>query len=172
MPSHSVTVTRTTTTVSSSAIILNIGFLKGVPGILKLLQLIIGIIIVGILSHYSTSWTISTRYDYRADLFYILVAVAFFVTTFLLIVSGVISLATASILPKTVFEYIYHATAFLLYLIATIVYLTALIKRNDRYHYSQYPGYEAKMAAAVLGFLNSGLYLFSAIMAYRFTRVG
>jgi len=38
--SHAVTVTRTTTTTSTSAILLNIGYFKTLPGLLKLLHIV------------------------------------------------------------------------------------------------------------------------------------
>lgn len=38
--SHTVTVTRTTTTSSGSYIVLNTGYLKTIPGLLKLAQLV------------------------------------------------------------------------------------------------------------------------------------
>lgn len=166
MPGHVVTVTRTTTTTSSSAIILNTGICKSIHGILKLLQLLVGIAVVAILSFYYDKY----KHTWQVDLYVLLVAVTFMTTTFLIIISFLISLATATILPKTVFEYVYHGAAFLLYLIAGIAFLAELNQRNgNRY---KEDGYDAKMAAAVMALVNAGLYLFSAVMAYRVYRVG
>lgn len=173
-----ITVTRTTTT-STSAIILNTGYLKGYHGLLKLLQLLLGIVCVGIAAYYIHTYCpprLTNEYPHpsyrvqRVDLYFLLVAVTCMITTFLLLLSCLISLATASILPKTVFEYLYHFVAFLLYLTAGIAYLVELVNRNE----SRYKecGFNEKIAAAAIGIILAALYLLSTIAGYRVYRIG
>ncbi|VEN48568.1 unnamed protein product [Callosobruchus maculatus] len=110
--SHTVTITRTTTTTTTSAIIINTGYLKSWPGLLKFAQLILGIIVVGLVSYYVDKYH---RYIQTPELFYLLIAVTFMIGTFLLLLSCLISISTASIISKTIYEVIYHGFAFLLY---------------------------------------------------------
>ncbi|GJQ71596.1 hypothetical protein Trydic_g11299 [Trypoxylus dichotomus] len=95
--SHTVTITRTTTT-TTSAIIVNTGYFKTWPGILKLLELILGIVNVGLVSYY-----FKDRYYYNAEtLLFLLMSTTFMIGTFLLLTSCLLSISTASIMPKTI----------------------------------------------------------------------
>ncbi|KAL3268583.1 hypothetical protein HHI36_007691 [Cryptolaemus montrouzieri] len=93
--SHSVTVTRTTTTTTTSAIIINTGYMKTWPGLFKLLQFVLGAVIVALVSYYYG------KYQHpSSDTFFLLTAVTFLVGTFLILLSCLISISTASVLPK------------------------------------------------------------------------
>ncbi|GAB6028741.1 hypothetical protein CHUAL_004560 [Chamberlinius hualienensis] len=153
-----VTITRTTTTSTSSVsyIICNTDFLKSIPGILKLIETVINIICVGIMSYY-----INHSYFYSYEMFFVLVACTFLITTAIMLFSCIVSLVTSKMLPKTMFHYLYHAVGFLLYLSAG---LTLVIKVSNRKHYADY---EPKIAAGVLGLVNSILYLLSGILSFR-----
>merc|ERR1712071_485039 len=77
--SHNVMVTRTTTTTTtSSAILLNTGYLKTLPGLLKLLQVVVGAILVGLLANYTGYWR---GYNFVAMLFLLLIATTCLITT-------------------------------------------------------------------------------------------
>merc|ERR1711928_292665 len=95
--SHNVMVTRTTTT---SAILLNTGYLKTLPGLLILLQVVVGAVVVGLLASYSTYWR---SYDTVPILFLLLIATACLITTGCLLISCLLSISTATIIAKTLF---------------------------------------------------------------------
>ena len=118
--SHSVTVTRTTTTSTTSAILLNTGYFKTYPGLLKLFELIIGAVIVGITAYYNKY---QNYYTSSPEVFFCIVAVACLVGTGCLLLSCILSISSASILPKTIF---------ILGLVNTVLYLlsTALAYRS------------------------------------------
>jgi len=156
--SHSVTITRTVTSSNTtSTLVLNTGYLRTCPGLLKLAELIIGAICVGIVAyHYDR------RYSYATpDLFFLLMATAFLIGTFCLLISCLFSLSTGGIISKTIYELIYHTVAAILLLIAS-VYL--LVKIQDYKHTSLYDNY---IIVAVLGLINTLLYIGSAVLARR-----
>ncbi|PSN42066.1 hypothetical protein C0J52_16389 [Blattella germanica] len=162
--SHSVTITRTTTTTSSTAILLNTGYLKTAAGLLKLFQTILGAICVGLVGNAIDRYgLLLSRYSNTTSetLFYLLMVTTFFITTALLLISCIISFLSASMIHKTIFEVIYHVVGFGLLLAAGIVFLIE-IKNNDREYY-----YNTCLAAAIIAIVNSVLYLFSTILAYR-----
>ncbi|EDX01962.1 uncharacterized protein LOC6525015 [Drosophila yakuba] len=154
--SHSVTITRTTTsTTNTSYIVLNTGYLKSFPGILKLFELIIGAAIVGILAYNFQDYH---RYFYgQQDLFHYLMAVTFMIGTFCLLLACLTSLSTGGIIAKTIYELIYHSVAAILILVSSTV---LLLKLRDVKH-------DAYMAAGVLGLVNAVLYFISAFLAHR-----
>ncbi|KAH8303177.1 uncharacterized protein [Drosophila kikkawai] len=155
--SHSVTITRTTTsTTNTSYIVLNTGYLKTFPGILKLFELIIGAAIVGILAYNYQGY----RHYYSSgqqDLFHYLMATTFMIGTFCLLLACLTSLSTGGIIAKTIYELIYHSVAAILYL-ASSTFL--LIRLRDVKH-------DAYMVAGVLGLVNCVLYFISAFLAHR-----
>lgn len=160
--SHSVTVTRTTTTTTTSAILLNTGYFKTYPGLLKLLELVIGAIVVGITAHYGAKYYHNFLLQ-SPEIFMCIIAVTFLVGTACLLLSCILSISTASILPKTIFEVIYHTVAFVLYLAASINFLVMV--NQDKRNYQG--AYEPYLAAAVLGLINTVLYLLSTALSYR-----
>ncbi|XP_050512047.1 CKLF-like MARVEL transmembrane domain-containing protein 8 [Diabrotica virgifera virgifera] len=159
--SHTVTVTRTTTTTTTSAIIINTGYLKSWPGLLKFAQLILGIVTVGIVGYYIHRYG---RYVNTPEIFFLLMAVTFLIGTFLLLTSCLISISTASIISKTIYEVVYHGCAFILVLAASLTFVIEINHWKKSYYTSDY---EAYFAAAVIGLVNSVLYLLSTIFALR-----
>ncbi|XP_059469217.1 CKLF-like MARVEL transmembrane domain-containing protein 8 isoform X2 [Neocloeon triangulifer] len=162
--SHSVTVTRTTTTTTTSAILINTGYFKAVPGLLKLGQVILGTIIIGLvattLSRYNNYY-----YSGSEELFFFVTACACLIATGCLLISCLLSISTASIISKTIFELVYHGVAFVLYLIASalaMVHSTGSNKRHDSLY----------LTAAILGLFNTILYLASTILAFKSYRGG
>ncbi|XP_052562304.1 uncharacterized protein LOC120412825 isoform X2 [Culex pipiens pallens] len=156
--SHAVVITRTTTTTTSTShVVLNTGYLKTTPGLLKLAQLIIGAVNVGLVS-----WHFRSYYAANPQVFFLLMAVAFLIGTFCLLASCLVSLSTGGIISKTAYELFYHTVAFVLYLIASIILLVHI---TDYSYGSNYKN--SHIAAAVLGIVVSALYLFSAVLAQR-----
>ncbi|XP_037028953.1 uncharacterized protein LOC119069153 [Bradysia coprophila] len=156
--SHTVKIT-TTTTSNSNAIILNSGYLKTVPGLLKLGELILGIISVGIVAYYYTN---GYNVYFKGDLFFFLMATTFMICTFCLLLSCLISWSTGGLISKTMFELIYHAVATILLLASSVNFL---VKINN--HVWKNTVHEAYMAASIIGLINTILYLLSAIFAQR-----
>ncbi|XP_071635204.1 uncharacterized protein [Temnothorax longispinosus] len=155
--SHSVTIRTQTVTSSSSTIVVNTGYLKTWSGILKLLQVALGIVCVGIVGHEFGNYS---AYRSTAELFFLLITTTFMIGTFILLLSCVTSFSTASIISKTIHELIYHSIAFGLLLAAS---LTLLVHINNYRRYN----YELVLGASICGLVNAGLYLFSTIIALR-----
>ncbi|XP_017483737.1 PREDICTED: uncharacterized protein LOC108372530 [Rhagoletis zephyria] len=156
--SHSVTITRTTTsTTSTSYIVLNTGYLKTFPGLLKLFELLIGAAIVGIFSYYFN------RTGTSNEIFMFLMATTFLIGTFCLLLACLTSLSTGGIISKTIYELIYHSVAAILLLIASLL---LVIELNDR-HFRYGKQYETYMAAGIMGLVNAVLYFISAFLAHR-----
>jgi len=159
--SHTVKIT-TTTTTNSNAIILNSGYLKTIPGLLKLGELILGIISVGIIGYYYTNGWDGYTYQITGALFFFLMTTTFMICTFCLLLSCVVSWSTGGLISKTMFELIYHAVAFILLLAASINFLVNFNKYK-------FPNniYNAYMAASIIALINTILYLLSTIFAQR-----
>lgn len=153
--SHSVTIRTQTVTSSSTAIIVNTGYLKSWSGLFKLLELALGVVCVAIEGYHINAYWIT------AELFFLLITTTFMIGTFILLLSCLVSLSTSSIISKTVYELLYHAIAFGLYLAASITFIAAV---SDRKYQREY---EVLMAAAICGLVNSALYLISTIIALR-----
>lgn len=136
---------------------------------------------MGIVAYYWDRYLLASSHD-TPELFFLLMATTFLIGTFCLLLSCLISLSTGGIISKTIYvrmfvsslicrnintkpisfqELIYHSIAFVLYLIAAIMFLVRVTDRR----YGQL--YEEFMVASVLGLIVSVLYLFSAIYAQR-----
>ncbi|KAF4520865.1 hypothetical protein B566_EDAN007046 [Ephemera danica] len=162
--SHSVTITRTTTTTTTSAILLNTGYLKSLPGLLKLAQVVIGSVVIGLVA--TTIMRYRNYYNTSEELFFLVIACACLLATGCLLISCLISISTASIIAKTIFELVYHGVAFALQLVASIL---ALIQATGS---GRNANNELYLAASILGLINSALYLLSTILAYKSYRGG
>ncbi|KAL1451664.1 hypothetical protein WDU94_006022 [Cyamophila willieti] len=159
--SHTVTVTRTTTSTTTSAIILNTGYLKTAPGLLKLAQVILGAVILGIYIYNSNDYQHNYT-SHRPIAFFISIATTFFLASLLLLLSCLISISTGAIIAKTTFEFIYHGGAFLFYIIASCILLYDVNEgRYNNYNERSY------YIISVLGLINSILYIVSAVFAYK-----
>lgn len=159
--SHTVKIT-TTTTTNSNALILNTGYMKTVPGLLKLGQVILGAISVGIVSYYMRN----AYYAHLTNgngLFFLLMAVTFLICTCCLLLACVVSWSTGGLISKTMFELIYHAVATILLLAGSLTIIIKTSQQDSRY----YESYDAYMAAGVIGLVNTILYLASTIYAQR-----
>ncbi|XP_062141707.1 uncharacterized protein LOC133849559 [Drosophila sulfurigaster albostrigata] len=154
--SHSVTITRTTTsTTNTSYIVLNTGYLKTFPGLLKLFELIIGVAIVTIMAINFDERYFATSYRPQ-DLFHYLMATTFMIGTFCLFLACLTSLSTGGLIAKTIYELIYHSVAAILLVVSSALLLIKLRREHDSY-----------MAAGILGLVNAVLYFISAFLAHR-----
>ncbi|KOB75108.1 Uncharacterized protein OBRU01_04107, partial [Operophtera brumata] len=134
--SHSVTITRTTVATSGTSVYVNSGYLGTLPGLLKLAQLLLGAACVGVVGYY-----IDHRgylQQQKAELFFLLTATAFLIGTFCLLTACLVSMSTASIISKTIYEVIYHACAFIFYLCAGLSLIIEVNHRNYRGEYEPY----------------------------------
>ncbi|XP_025266998.1 uncharacterized protein LOC112637059 [Camponotus floridanus] len=154
--SHSVTIRTQTMTTSSSMIVINTGYLKSWNGILKFLQLALGIVCVGIIGN-----EFNTYLRFAPQCFFLVITVTFMISTFILLLSCLMSLSTASIISKTIYELLYHSIALGLLFAAS---LTLLIHITN---YKRYYNYELLLGASICGLINTCLYLFSTILAFR-----
>ncbi|KAK3915116.1 CTP synthase, partial [Frankliniella fusca] len=105
---------------------------------------LIGAAIVGITAHYGSNYY-HNYLTQTPEIFLCIVATTFLVGTACLLLSCILSISTASILPKTIFEVIYHSVAFILYLAASINFLVEVNQMKKNYGYK----YEPYLAAAV-----------------------
>ncbi|XP_055389771.1 uncharacterized protein LOC129618795 isoform X1 [Condylostylus longicornis] len=160
--SHTVTVTRTTTTSgNTSYIVINTGYFKSIPGLLKLLELILGIICVGIISYYfdySLVFYVALKRSY--EIFFLCITVTFMIGTFLIVLACLISLGTGTIMSKTIFEVVYHLFAGILLIIAGLIVVITISDYNvnkDKYN--------CTLAAGIIALVNGVLYLISTFFA-------
>lgn len=104
MPTATVQVRHTTTTSTSraSVLVINTGYLTSKLGILKLLVLIFALVAF-ILMFLEFGY-----YNKESDHYLILISFADWLTVALMLISALLSLGTASILPKTSFDFIFH----------------------------------------------------------------
>jgi len=153
--SHSVTITRTVTTSNTtSTLVMNTGYLKTIPGILKLVQLILGAVAVGIIG-----WYYGNFFNTEI-LFFLLMATTFLIGTFCLLVSCLFSLSTGGIISKTIYELIYHTIGAILLIVSSVILIVYLNKHNTYYD-------DKFMIAAVIGLINGILYAISSFYARR-----
>ncbi|XP_078052026.1 uncharacterized protein LOC144478166 [Augochlora pura] len=153
--SHSVTIRTHTVTTNSTAVMINTGYLKTWSGVIKLLQLALGIVCVTIIGHYFSTY----GYYVSAELFFLLITTTFLIGTTILVISYLSSHSTPGIIAKTIYELIYHAIAFGLYLAAALTFLVNVSNRGR--------GNEVLMAGAICGLVNAALYFLSTIIAVR-----
>ncbi|XP_018353524.1 PREDICTED: uncharacterized protein LOC108755168 [Trachymyrmex septentrionalis] len=141
----------------SSAIVVNTGYLKSWNCILKMLQLALGIVCIGIVGYEFSNSIISRNI---AELFFLLIMTTFMISTFIVLLSCLASLYTANTIPKTLWELLYHAVAFGLILAASLTLLVNIHNNSKRSR-----GYELLFGASICGLINTALYLLSTIIA-------
>ncbi|CAH2074028.1 unnamed protein product, partial [Iphiclides podalirius] len=160
--SHTVTITRTTTTSTGHALFVHSGYLGTLPGLLKLAQLLLGAACVGVVGYYLEPGFYRSG-GQKPELFYLLVSVSCLIGTFCLLTSCLVSLSTAQLISKSVFEVIHHGVAFILYLAAGLTLIIEVNHQKSSYRND----YEPYLAAAVMGLVMAGLYLLSTFLANR-----
>ncbi|XP_011647193.1 uncharacterized protein LOC105433525, partial [Pogonomyrmex barbatus] len=118
-------------------IVINLDYLKSWNGIFKILQLVVGTICIGIIGHEFNSINVSNALYQTALNFYLIVTCTFFIGTFILVISYLMSPSAASIVPKTVYEFIYQSIASLLLLVASITLMVKINQANEIASYKQ-----------------------------------
>jgi len=139
----------TPTTTTSNGIRLHYDYLRTIPGILKIGELILGAVTVG---------CVGSSYDFdSAGLFFLLMATTFMMCSFCLVLSSLITWRNSKHISETMFELIYHVVATFFMLAASI---TIAVTYTTPYQEQIYT------AASVIGSMNSVMYCLSAIFAY------
>ncbi|OTF71560.1 hypothetical protein BLA29_003303 [Euroglyphus maynei] len=142
-------------------IVLNKNYLRSIPGILKFIQCICCFI------SFLTIW-LSCRSNYDpylgtysgfvgGDLETIALLIDFklFFMTTLILATYYFSIFASTIIPKTVFEFVYNLLAFISQLIISICLLEALITRNNRDDgFPAEPGLNGKITSSVCDEIN------------------
>uniref|UniRef100_A0A1E1XR08 Putative members of chemokine-like factor super family n=1 Tax=Amblyomma sculptum TaxID=1581419 RepID=A0A1E1XR08_AMBSC len=167
--SHTVTVTRMTTT-SSSPMVINTGYACNIQGALKILETVFGAICLGLMLHYTKHGNVDSFGMPGHELYFLLTAFGCLLCTFLLLVSSCWSFTSSSLLSRTSFEILFHVVACALYLAAGITLLTKTLDYDRRFRGGE--KYDARIAAAVFGIMNGALYLIGAILSVRIFRLG
>lgn len=94
--------TTTTTTTSGSAV--NGGYFKSVNGLLKIIQLLAGCITLGISGYHignAVEEHLQFRNSYNSELFFFTIVVTFFLSTFMLVLSNILSFRSTNISSTT-----------------------------------------------------------------------
>ncbi|KAH7977895.1 hypothetical protein HPB49_003867 [Dermacentor silvarum] len=120
------------------------GFISTISGLLTSIEMVLGIIVFSLAMLWLTK---------GAVLFLVLISFAFWVMSFLILISSAFS-ATGTLLPTTLFYMVFHGTAFLFYLsggVSTII--------------SSHHG--VTIAAGVLGLVASIFHLIHTGFAYK-----
>ncbi|XP_054165302.1 uncharacterized protein LOC128962917 [Oppia nitens] len=128
--------TTTTTTSRASVLVINSGYVTSKLGLLKLILLILSLICFILLlleaSHsYDRYWYHGYYYP-PSDQFLILVCFANWYTITLMLIAALLSLGTASILPKTSFDFIFHFIGCVLFLIGGLWVAVGAFKHDNR----------------------------------------
>lgn len=105
--SESVTITRTVTTSESTSIFFNTGYLKSIPGILKILQIILGavcLVLIIITRNQINDYYVHHGSVYVVhDIFQLLATTTFLIGSIILLLSCLISLTTGGLISKTIY---------------------------------------------------------------------
>jgi hypothetical protein len=137
---------------------------KSIPGLLKLAEVILGGIVLGLLVYNQSTlckcWV--TDNSNSSNLFFLGTISTFFLTSLLLLISCLLSISTGPIISKTNFEFIYHGAGFVLLLVASVFLL--LDANNNNYRYQQNSHF---FVASILGLVMAAFYLLSSIWGYR-----
>ena len=131
---------------------INLDYFKTVPGIIKLLQVLCGIICMS---------CASTTFE-KATHFFLFVAVLSFIVTLVWILVYLISLREA----LANFPISWILTEMINTAIWAVCYLIAFIVQLAVWASSPWPGKGANITAGVFGIVNTGLYGFGAYLLY------
>ncbi|XP_077271686.1 uncharacterized protein LOC143902556 isoform X1 [Temnothorax americanus] len=138
-------------------IIINTDYLKSWNGIFKLLQVVLGAICIGIIgSDYNSASCLCWK-----ECFFLIATSTFFIGTFIFLISYLVSPFTASVLPKTIHERLYHLFATVILFVASLILILEIHLANTEFY-----NYNELLAASICGLINTLLYIFSAGLAY------
>lgn len=150
--------TTTTTQATSSVLVVNSGYLRTRLGLLKLLLLAVELVALVLLLLEAGYWHGRGYGFYAADLFLTLAVFGALLAVGLMLLAALLSLGTATLLPKTSFDFLFHFVAAVLLLVAGLWLLVGAIDYNRA---------TRVQAAAVLGLVAALLHLVHAVLSYR-----
>ncbi|XP_012543304.1 uncharacterized protein LOC105840786 [Monomorium pharaonis] len=141
-----------------SNFIINLDYLRSWNAIFKILQLALGTICVGIIGH---EFNNTLMYSSSSASFFLISTTTFYIGTFILFISYLLSPSAASIIPKTIYELVYHAIASLFLFSGSVAMMVYIHKFEVKGSY-----YKAELAASICCLLNTCLYICSAVMGF------
>ncbi|XP_027201819.2 uncharacterized protein LOC113795795 [Dermatophagoides pteronyssinus] len=155
-------------------IVVNKNYLRSIPGLLKLVQCLCCLI------SFLTIW-LSCRSNYDPYLgtysgfvggdletFALLIHFMLFMMTTLILAIYYLSIFASTIIPKTVFEFVYHLLAFISQLIVSICLLITLVNRNQADDgFPPEPGFKGKLTSSIFGLMASIVYGIDACYSYQ-----
>jgi len=136
---------------------LNTDYVRSWSGILKILQLVIGTIGVGLIGNVFSTFIL---YRVTSLNFFLIASSSFYIGTIILFASYMASPSAASIVPNTVYELFYNSIATVLLIAASI---TLMVKITEG---PKIPPYNELLVASICGLINSVLYLGSSVIAF------
>ncbi|XP_018347849.1 PREDICTED: uncharacterized protein LOC108751873 [Trachymyrmex septentrionalis] len=116
---------------------ININYLKSWNGIAKIFQVILGATCVGIIGN-EISYETVILHRASVFIFFFVATCTFFINTFILYVSNLISPSAASIIPKTIYELLYHFIASILLLAASIAVIIVINESSTVNNYNEF----------------------------------
>ncbi|XP_023210158.1 uncharacterized protein LOC111613083 [Centruroides sculpturatus] len=152
-------------------LVLNVSYVKSIQGIIKCVQLFLGLLCLGLILYYCTRdrFGVAEYQGFKGSLsetYFFLVTFSCLHGTATLLISYVISLSTATVLPKTTTELIYHGFASVFYLTSSLALMITIIQRNSKLVLYRERGYAGLITASVFGLINTGLYVTSFMYSY------
>lgn len=154
---HTLTVTETTSSMPAcEKLAFNVKVLKTKNGLLKLFEMILGIACMAVIVQGNSPVTEELSI---AILAFFLCVTSCLLVAFLLLVSYLISPATAETLPKIIFELLHNVVSFLFYTSSSLAVLIIVSKAENETD-------ENFIVLIVLGLVNSALYFVSSYYSY------
>ncbi|GIY57292.1 MARVEL domain-containing protein [Caerostris extrusa] len=154
------------TTPSSTEFACNPSYLSNAAAYLKLIQTLISLICFGLVMYYfrivnpSDKSYVGTVLDQSAG-FFLCVSFGFFLISALTLIGSLVHPYTAHTMPRTTFEMLLHFFACIMYFAGGIALIAITVKNNKQIKTLinvNDPGLGGKIAAGVLGLLNSVLH--------------
>ncbi|GFW13048.1 MARVEL domain-containing protein [Trichonephila clavipes] len=141
---------------------------KGVHSLLMLLQLVLGAITIGLVADMGSyqaqavlsenEFTVAAFISFGESTALMMIAYGCLITTFLLLVSSILSSRSFHHVPKSLFFVLYHLVSASLYLSSGLsVVILGYQRRYEKYY----------ITAGALGIVNSILYIFSTCLGLR-----
>jgi len=137
---------------------INLDYLKSWNSIFKILHLVLGTICVGIIGH---EFNGPAALSYTPLCFFLIIACTFYIGTFILFLSYMLSPSASSIIPKTIYEFLYHTIASVLLLASTIALMVHIHQKTVVIF-----DYSLLLAASICSLVNTVLYICSAVMGF------
>ncbi|KAI2799197.1 hypothetical protein BLOT_013205 [Blomia tropicalis] len=158
----------------SKPIVLNKNYIQSPTGIIKCTQCFIGfgsVLAIGLAcrSNYDPYYGTNSGFvGGNIETLFLLIHFTFFFLTVLIISTYYFSIIASTIIPKTVFEFVYDILACALLFITSLILLITACNRNQNLGgFPPEPGFGGKITASIFGLLNSFLYGADTYFSYR-----